>query len=129
MHIKTIKIFLLIGILCLSFFSAYADDEPKPVKPTIITIVKSGDILERGICNLPQAYYSDGYIYVTFESDVYGMASVNVTNISTGAILQEWITASFETSIVDINSIVSSGDYVVEFNCDNSDSFIGYFTL
>lgn len=126
---KTLLSLLLCGIFSLISTSAFADDDkPKPIQPIIITIETEGIIHGRTLDNLPEAFYSDGYIYVKFNHYNSEYVSISVRNLDTGESINDVISPSLVTFAIDIKSILSSGYYIIEFLCNNT-TYVGYFTL
>jgi hypothetical protein len=59
------------------------------------------------------------------EGDVY----VTVTKLETGETINEVLDMNCGTFVVDIADIVSSGNYVINFMCPDSDAYTGTFSL
>lgn len=78
---------------------------------------------------MPQAYYMAGYINISFNSVEEHIVNVNVMNLSIGTQVQELVYTSAMSVAIDINQILSTGDYIIELVYDNGNRYVGYFTL
>ena len=50
-------------------------------------------------------------------------------NLSSGTQVQELVDTSAMSVAIDINQILSTGDYIIELVYDNGNRYVGYFTL
>ena len=131
MNMKTITTFLTCLLLLFSSVSLSADNE-KPTQqttPIIIAVLTPGTVHGRSLSDMPQAYYMNGCINVSFNSTVDHSVIICVRNLSNGTQIQELINTSMMVVTIDVNEILSSGDFIIEFSYDNGDTYIGYFTL
>lgn len=128
---KRIAKILCSALLLFSTITMYADKETKPSlnPPTIITILHPDTIHERSMCDMPQAYYMAGYINISFNSVEEHIVNVNVMNLNRGTQVQELVNTSVMSIAIDINQILSAGDYTLELVYDNGNTYVGYFTL
>lgn len=60
---------------------------------------------------------------------VSGSVAVTVYNISNGGQVRNLFDASSMNVSIDIRSILTSGEYIVEFELDNFDTYIGEFSI
>lgn len=128
---KTITTFLTCLLLLFSAVSLSADNE-KPTQqttPIIIAVLTPGTVHGRSLSDMPQAYYMDGYINASFNSATDHFVTINVRNLSNGMQTQELINTSMMVVTIDVNEILSSGDFIIEFSYDNGDTYIGYFAI
>ena len=128
---KRIAKILCSALLLFSTITMSADKETKPSlnPPTIITILHPDTIHERSMCDMPQAYYMAGYINISFNSVEEHIVNVNVMNLNRGTQVQELVNTSVMSIAIDINQILSAGDYTLELVYDNGNTYVGYFTL
>ena len=78
---------------------------------------------------MPQAYYMNGLINVSFNSALDHSVIISVRNLSNGTQIQELINTSMMMVTIDVSEIISSGDFIIEFLYDNGDTYIGYFAI
>lgn len=120
-------------LLFASFLCSTANDtgdDNKKETGTIVPIVvtKGPQNLHRSLTPEIEAYYSNGYVNIFFYG-VSGGVTVTVHNISNGCLIQNYFDASSMNVLMDIRSILTSGEYTVEFEFDNLDTFIGEFSI
>lgn len=122
---------LLLLFTCLSYcVAADTNDDSKKETTTIVPIVvtKGPQDFHRSLTPEIEAYYSNGYVNVFFYG-VSGGVTVTVYNTSNGGQVQNLYDASYMNVVMDIRSIQTSGEYIVEFEFDNFDTYIGVFSL
>ena len=128
---KRITTLLASAFMMLSAITLSADNE-KPSQqttPIIIAVMSPGTIQGRNILDVPQAYYTNGHIYTLFNSYDNHIVTISVTNLQTGSYIYELVDTSTGAVMIDINQILSSGDFSIELLYDNGDKYIGHFTL
>ncbi|MDD6825345.1 MAG: DUF3244 domain-containing protein [Oscillospiraceae bacterium] len=106
------------------------NDDKKTQTTTIVPIVvtKGPQDFHRSLTPEIEAYYSNGHVNVFFYG-VSGSVTVTVYNTSNGGQVQNLYDASNMNVVIDIMDILTSGDYIVEFEFDNFDIYIGEFSL
>lgn len=76
-----------------------------------------------------QAYYMAGYINISFNSVEEHIVNVNIMNLNRGTQVRELVDTSVMSIVIDMNQILSAGDYTIELVYDNDNTYVGYFTL
>lgn len=106
------------------------NDDNKKETTTIVPIVvtKGPQDFHRSLTPEIEAYYSNGHVNVFFYG-VSGCVTVTVYNTSNGGQVQNLFDASNMNVAIDIRNILTSGEYIVEFDFDNHDTYIGDFCL
>ena len=106
------------------------NDDKKTQTSTIVPIVVTKDSpnLHRSLTPEIEAYYSNGYVYISFYG-VTGGVTVTVYNVSNGGQVRNFYDSSYMNVVMDIRSIQTSGEYIVDFEFDNFDTYIGEFSL
>lgn len=106
------------------------NDDKKKETTTIVPIVvtKGPQDFHRSLTPEIEAYYSNGHVNVFFYG-VSGCVTVIVYNTSNGGQVQNLFDASNMNVAIDIRNILTSGEYIVEFDFDNHDTYIGDFCL
>ena len=130
MNMKTITTFLTCLLLLFSAVSLSADNE-KPTQqttPIIIAVLTPGTVHGRSLSDMPQAYYMNGCINVSFNSVEENYITIQVRNLTTGAQVQKVVDISMSLVSIDINEILSSGEYIVDFWGETA-YYYGYFTI
>lgn len=120
---------LLFASVLHSTASEISDDkkkEPSTIVPIVVTIGPQD--FHRNITPEIEAYYSNGYVNIFFYG-FSGGVTVTVHNISNGCQIQNLLDASSINAVIDIRSILASGEYIVEFEFDNFDTYIGEFSI
>lgn len=105
-------------------------DDKKTETSTIVPIVVTKDSpnFHRSLTPEIEAYYSNGYVNISFYG-VTGGVTVTVYNVSNGGQVRDFYDSSYMNVVMDIRSIQTSGEYIVEFEFDNFDTYIGEFSL
>lgn len=121
---------LLLFTSLLNCAAVDTNDDNKKETTTIVPIVvtKGPQDFHRSITPEIEAYYSNGHVNVFFYG-VSGGVTVTVYNTSNGGQVQNFFDASNMNVVIDIRSILTSGEYIVEFELDNFDTCIGEFSL
>lgn len=132
MSLGLFQLFLVFTTPLINFSNGIEDSgifkiAPKDVVPIIITANPPKDI-HRSIVSPIEALYSDGYIYVSFNN-IQGGVWTTVRNLNTGEEVNAILDSSTNTATIDISAILSPGDYIIEFICFNSETYIGQFYL
>lgn len=121
---------LLLFTSLLNCAAVDTNDDKKTQTTTIVPIVvaKGPQDFHRSLTPEIDAYYSNGHVNVFFYG-VSGSVTVTVYNTSNGGQVQNLFDASNMNVVIDIRSILTSGEYIVEFDFDNHDTYIGEFSL
>lgn len=122
---------LLLLFTCLSYCAAAdTNDDSKKEATTIVPIVvtKGSQDFHRSLTPEIEAYYSNGYVNISFYG-VTGGVTVTVYNVSNGGQVRNFYDSSYMNVVMDIRTIQTSGEYIVEFEFDNFDTYIGEFSL
>lgn len=121
---------LLLFTSLLNCAAVDTNDDHKKETTTIVPIVvtKGPQDFHRSLTPEIEAYYSNGHVNVFFYG-VSGCVTVIVYNTSNGGQVQNLFDASNMNVVIDIRSILTSGEYIVEFELDNFDTYIGEFSL
>lgn len=121
---------LLLFTSLLNCAAVDTNDDKKTRTTTIVPIVvtKGPQDFHRSLTPEIEAYYSNGHVNVFFYG-VSGSVTVTVYNTSNGGQVQNLYDASNMNVVIDIMDILTSGDYIVEFEFDNFDIYIGEFSL
>ena len=125
-HLSVTFLFFLSCVLCPASVSGDDKKDETPVVPIVVT--NNTQNLHRGLVSEIDAYYSNGYVNVFFYG-VSGSVAVTVYNISNGGQVRNLFDASSMNVSIDIRSILTSGEYIVEFELDNFDTYIGEFSI
>lgn len=125
-------VFTLLLLFSSFLYCAAVDtnDDKKTQTTTIVPIVvtKGPQDFHRSLMPEIEAYYSNGHVNVFFYG-VSGGVTVTVYNTSNGGQVKNLFDASNMNVVIDIRSILTSGEYIVEFELDNFDTYIGEFSL
>ena len=125
-------VFTLLLLFSSFLYCAAVDtnDDKKTQTTTIVPIIvtKGPQDFHRSLTPEIEAYYSNGHVNVFFYG-VSGGVTVTVYNTSNGGQVQNLYDASNMNVVIDIRNILTSGEYIVEFEFDNFDSYIGEFSL
>ena len=121
---------LLLFTSLLNCAAVDTNDDKKTQTTTIVPIVvtKGPQDFHRSLTPEIEAYYSNGHVNVFFYG-VSGSVTVTVYNTSNGGQVQNLYDASNMNVVINIMDILTSGDYIVEFEFDNFDIYIGEFSL
>ena len=121
---------LLLFTSLLNCAAVDTNDDKKTQTTTIVPIVvtKVPQDFHRSLTPEIDAYYSNGHVNVFFYG-ISGGVTVTVYNTSNGGQVKNLYDASNMNVVIDIMNILTSGDYIVEFEFDNFDTYIGDFSL
>ena len=121
---------LLLFTSLLNCAAVDTNDDKKTKTTTIVPIVvtKVPQDFHRSLTPEIDAYYSNGHVNVFFYG-ISGGVTVTVYNTSNGGQVKNLYDASNMNVVIDIMNILTSGDYIVEFEFDNFDTYIGEFSL
>lgn len=127
-HLLFSLLLLFVSVLC-STANEMGDDKKKETSTIVPIVVTQGpQDFHRNITPEIEAYYSNGYVNVFFYG-IYGGVTITVRNISNGCQVQNFLDTSSMNVVIDIRSILTSGEYIVEFEFDNLETYIGEFSL
>ena len=125
-------VFTILLLFASLLYCAAVDtnDDNKKETTTIVPIVvtKGPQDFHRSLTPEIEAYYSNGQVNVSFYR-VSGGVTITVYNTSNGGQVQNFFDASNMNVAIDIRNILTSGEYIVEFDFDNHDTYIGDFCL
>lgn len=121
---------LLLFTSLLNCAAVDTNDDNKKETTTIVPVVvtKGPQDFHRSLTPEIEAYYSNGHVTVFFYG-VSGGVTVTVYNTSNGGQVQNFFDASNINVVIDIRNILTPGEYIVEFELDNFDTYIGEFSL
>lgn len=121
---------LLLFTSLLNCAAVDTNDDKKTQTTTMVPIVvtKVPQDFHRSLTPEIDAYYSNGHVNVFFYG-ISGGVTVTVYNTSNGGQVKNLYDASNMNVVIDIMNILTSGDYIVEFEFDNFDTYIGEFSL
>lgn len=68
-------------------------------------------------------------VHIAFNTEYSGFVSISIKNLENGESVNYVTHSSYSYSTIDISNIVCSGDFLVEISYDNSNKYVGYFTL
>ena len=127
-HLVFSLLLLFASVLC-STANSIGDDNKKETSTIVpIVVTKGPQNLHRSLTPEIEAFYSNGYVNIFFYG-VSGGVTVTVHNISNGGHVQYIFDSSSMNVVMDIRSILTSGEYFLEFEFDNFDTYIGEFSI
>lgn len=121
------SLFLLHCIASGSVYAANDSDDKKPTmqKPIIVT---DDPLIHRSLEAPIFAYYAAGTITLDFVENL-GAATVVINNLTAGGQVVELIDTSMGNVIIDIDSILTIGDYYMTITTMNGKVYSAEFTL
>ena len=127
------RILQLFALCALSFLTSNLShasnnlDENKPIIEKPIE-VKDEYIIQRSLEAPIFAYYAAGTITLDFVESL-GSATVAVQNLTAGGQVVEFIDTGMGTATIDIDSILTIGDYYMTITTMSGDVYYAEFTL
>lgn len=128
------KRFLLLSTLIISFFITgnycYAsnDDNKKPTMEKPIIVKEATPVLHRSLEAPIFAYFAAGTISLDFVENL-GTAIVAIQNLTAGGQVDELIDTSMGNVVIDIDGILTVGDYYMTITTLYGDVYHAEFTL
>lgn len=128
------KRFLLLSTLIISFFITgnycYAsnDDNKKPTMEKPIIVKEATPVLHRSLEAPIFAYFAAGTISLDFVENL-GTAIVAIQNLTAGGQVDELIDTSMGNVVIDIDGILTVGDYYMTITTLSGDVYHAEFTL
>lgn len=129
------KRILLLSLLLVSYFTAtnycYAlnnSDDKKPTMEKPIVVREECPNFHRSLEAPIFAYYAAGTITLDFVENL-GAATVAVQNLTAGGQVVELIDTSMGNVIIDIDSILTVGDYYMTITTMSGNVYYAEFTL
>ena len=128
------KRFLLLSTLIISFFITgnycYAsnDDNKKPTMEKPIIVKEATPVLHRSLEAPIFAYFAAGTISLDFVENL-GTAIVAIQNLTAGGQVDELIDTSMGNVVIDIDGILTVGDYYMTITTLCGDVYHAEFTL
>ena len=128
-HIK--KLLLLASAVLMSISFCYAnantdDETPKNYKPIVVR--RDPTNFHRSLEAPIFAYYAAGTINLDFVENL-GTATVAVQNLTVGGQVVELIDSGMGTATIDVNSILTVGNYYMTITTMSGDVYYAEFTL
>lgn len=129
------KRILLLSLLLVSYFTASNDcfasnlsDEKKPTMEKPIVVRGECPNFHRSLEAPIFAYYAAGTINLDFVENL-GVATVAVQNLTAGGQFVEFIDTSMGNVVLDIDSILTVGDYYMTITTMSGEVYYAEFTL
>lgn len=128
------KRYLLLSTLIISFFITgnycYAsnDDNKKPTMEKPIVVKEATPVLHRSLEAPIFAYYAAGTINLDFVENL-GAATVAIQNLTAGGQVVELVDTGMGNVVVDIDSILTVGDYYMTITTMSGEVYYAEFTL
>lgn len=113
----------------ISFASEIGDGQKKDensIVPIVVTV--EPEDFHRSITPEIDAYFLNGYVVISFTG-AQDFVVVTVRNLTSGRHVQNFFDTSCMSANIDIRDIVTSGDYIIEFDFANFDTYVGEFSL
>lgn len=127
-HLVFTLLLLFSSFLYCAAFDTNDDNKKETTTIVPIVVTKGPQDFHRSLTPEIEAYYFNGHVNVFFYG-VSGCVTVTVNNTSNGGQVQNLFDASNMNVAIDIRNILTSGEYIVEFEFDNFDTYIGEFSL
>ena len=125
------RILLPFVLACISnVFTCFSanDEEIKPVNSQHIVVRGETTNRHRSLEAPIFAYYAAGTITLDFVENL-GAATVVVQNLTAGAQVAELIDTSMGNVVIEINSILTVGDYYMTITTMSGEVYYAEFTL
>ncbi len=108
--------------------ASHDEEEPKQVNPQHIVVRNESPNFHRSQEVPIVAYYAAGTINLDFVENL-GAATVAVQNLTAGGQVVELIDTSMGNVVIEINSILTVGDYYMTITTMSGDVYYAEFTL
>ena len=127
---RILQFFSLCSMCLLISNLGYASNNPDEKKPTMEKpiVVKEKPLIQRSLESPIFAYYAAGTITLDFVENL-GAATVAVQNLIAGGQVLELIDTGMGTAAIDIDSILTVGDYYMTITTMSGDIYYAEFTL
>lgn len=127
---RILQLFALCAMSFLTCSSGYASNNPDEKKPTMEKpiVVTEQTLIHRSLEAPIFAYYAAGTITLDFVENL-GAATVAVQNLTAGGQVVELIDTSMGNVIIDIDSILTVGEYYMTITTMSGDVYYAEFTL
>ena len=128
-HIKKLLLLACAVLMSLSFCNANAnteDETPQNYKPIVVR--RDPTNFHRSLEAPIFAYYASGTINLDFVENL-GTATVAVQNLTVGGQVVELIDSGMGTATIDVNSILTVGNYYMTITTMSGDVYYAEFTL
>ena len=114
----------------LTCSSGYASNNPDEKKPTMEQpiVVTEQTLIHRSLEAPIFAYYAAGTINLDFVENL-GAATVAIQNLTSGGQVVELIDTGMGNVVIDINSILTVGDYYMTITTMSGEVYYAEFTL
>lgn len=127
---RILQLFALCTSCFLTSSLTYASNNLDKNKPIIEKPIEVKDeyIVQRSLGTPIYAYYAAGTITLDFVENL-GAVTVAIQNLTAGGLVVELIDTGMGTSTIDINSILTVGDYYMTITTMSGDVYYAEFTL
>lgn len=128
-HIKKLLLLACAVLMSLSFCNANAntdDETPQNYKPIVVR--RDPTNFHRSLEAPIFAYYAAGTIYLDFVENL-GTATIAVQNITVSSQVVELIDTGMGTTTIDVNSILTVGNYYMTITTMSGEVYYAEFTL
>lgn len=126
---KRILLFLAVVFTTSSTLCFSANDEEQPKKDYQPIVVRNeSPNFHRSLETPIFACYTDGTIILDFVDNL-GVATVAVQNLTTGGQVVELVDTGMGNVLIDIDSILTAGDYYMTITTMSGDVYYAEFTL
>lgn len=125
----TIIVAILVAIFVNPIVSRADSDNQKPTtthKP-IIVVTEIPDIIRTLNCPI-SSYYNNSSVYISFEVNM-GISTVAIQNLTAGGQVAEHIDTGMGNVVIDIDSILTVGNYYMTITTMSGDVYYAEFTL
>lgn len=108
--------------------ASHDEEEPKQVNPQHIVVRNESPNFHRSLEPSIYAYYADGTITLDFIENL-GVVTMTIQNLTTGGQVADLIDTSTGNVIIDIDSILTVGNYYMSITTMSGDVYYAEFTL
>lgn len=108
--------------------ASHDEEEPKQVNPQHIVVRNESPNFHRSLEPSIYAYYADGTITLDFIENL-GVVTMAIQNLTTGGQVADLIDTSTGNVIIDIDSILTVGNYYMSITTMSGDVYYAEFTL
>lgn len=127
---RILQLLTLCAMCFLTGSIGYASNDKDEKKPTIEKpiIVTQPSLIHRSLEAPIYAYYAAGTITLEFVENL-GAATVAVQNLTTGGQVAELIDSAIGNAVIDIENILTVGDYYMTITTISGDIYYADFSL
>lgn len=108
--------------------ASHDEEEPKQVNPQHIVVRNESPNFHRSLEPSIYAYYADGTITLDFIENL-GVVTMAIQNLTTGGQVADLIDTSTGNVSIDIDSILTVGNYYMTITTMSGDVYYAEFTL